>query len=86
MNILTNPLLANFLRFTDQNGSSLIRYRADTYNIEAQHTVDFGTANRLTYGFNYRYNSLSDNHIMTNRTMRIGWGSMFRMNGRPHRP
>jgi outer membrane receptor protein involved in Fe transport len=61
VNILTNPLLANFLRITDQNGSSLSRYRADTYNIEAQHTVDFGTANRLTYGFNNRYNTLSSN-------------------------
>jgi iron complex outermembrane recepter protein len=61
VNILANPLLANFLRFIDQNGSSLFRYRADTYNIEAQHTVDFGTANRLTYGFNNRYNTLSSN-------------------------
>ena len=61
VNILTNPLLANLLRITDQNGSSLFRYRADTYDIEAQHTVDFGTANRLAYGFNYRYNTLSSN-------------------------
>jgi|CXWL01.1.fsa_nt_gi iron complex outermembrane receptor protein len=61
VNIIAHPLLANFLQFTDLNGSSLFRYRADTYNIESQHTVDFGTANRLTYGFNYRYNTLSGN-------------------------
>jgi outer membrane receptor for ferrienterochelin and colicin len=61
VNIRAHPLIANFLRFTDQNGSSLFRYRADSYNIETQHTVDFGAANRLTYGFNYRYNTLSGN-------------------------
>lgn len=65
VNILTHPLLANFLRFTDQNGSSSVRFRADTYNIESQHSVDFGTANRLTYGFNYRYNTLSGNLFPT---------------------
>ena len=59
----TQPLLANFLRITDQNGSSLISYRADTYNIEAQHSVDFGTANRMTYGINYRLNTLSGDII-----------------------
>jgi iron complex outermembrane recepter protein len=75
VNILTNPLLANFLRFTDQNGSSLTRYRADTYNIEAQHTVDFGTANRLTYGFNYRYNTVSSNQLVpqSNHENRLGF-------------
>ena len=59
VNLRAQPPLANFLRVTDQNGSSSFRYRADTYNIEAQHTVDFGSANRLTYGVNYRYNTLS---------------------------
>ena len=75
VNILTNPLLANFLRFTDQNGSSLFRYRADTYNIESQHTVDFGTANRLSYGFNYRYNTLSSNQNepQSNHENRLGF-------------
>jgi iron complex outermembrane receptor protein len=75
VDILTNPLLANFLRFTDQNGSSLFRYRADTYNIEAQHTVDFGTANRLTYGLNYRYNTLSGNLYVpqSNQENRLGF-------------
>jgi outer membrane receptor protein involved in Fe transport len=61
--LLTQPLLENFLRITDQNGSSLIRYRADTYNIEAQHGFDFGTANRMTYGINYRLNTLSGDII-----------------------
>ena len=39
----------------------LFRCRADTYNVEAQHALDLGTTNRLTYGFNYRYNTLSGN-------------------------
>jgi iron complex outermembrane recepter protein len=60
-NTLTHPLIKNFLNFTDQNGSSLFRFRSDTYNVEAQHSLDLGTTNRLTYGFNYRYNTLSGN-------------------------
>jgi iron complex outermembrane receptor protein len=73
-NTLTHPLIENFLRFTDQNGSSSFRYRADTYNIEAQHAVEFGTANRLTYGFNYRYNTLSGNlYSVSNYENRLGF-------------
>jgi len=59
--LFTQPLLANFLHITDQNGSSLFRYRADTYNVEAQHSLDLATTNRLTYGVNYRYTTLSGN-------------------------
>ena len=75
VNTLSNPLLADFVRITDQNGSSIFRYRADTYNIEAQHAVDFGTANRLIYGANYRYNSLSGNQYtpQSNHENRLGF-------------
>ena len=75
VNTLSNPLLADFVRITDQNGSSTFRYRADTYNIEAQHAVDFGTANRLIYGANYRYNSLSGNQYtpQSNHENRLGF-------------
>ena len=63
VNGLTHPLIENFLRITDRNFNSLWKYRADTYNIEAQHAVELGTANRLSYGFNYRHNTLSGNLI-----------------------
>lgn len=59
----TNPLIANFLRVTDRNFSPSWKFRADTYNIETQHGVDFGTANRMTYGINYRLNTLSGDII-----------------------
>ena len=60
-NVLAHPLIANFLHITDPDGNSRVRTRADTYNLEAQHSLDLGATNRLTYGFNYRYNTLSGN-------------------------
>ena len=57
--VMLNPLLANFIRVTDRNGSSVQPYMSNTYNLEAQHTLEFGASNRLIYGVNYRHNSLS---------------------------
>ena len=57
--VTTNPLLANFIRLTDRNGSSIQSFMSNTYNLETQHTLEFGASNRLTYGVNYRHNSLS---------------------------
>jgi outer membrane receptor protein involved in Fe transport len=74
VNTLADPLIGNFLRFTDQNGSSLFRYRADTYNVEAQHSLDLGTTNRLSYGVNYRHNTLSGNlYTQSNDENRLGF-------------
>jgi iron complex outermembrane receptor protein len=58
---LPHPLLGNLLRFTDPQGSDLVIFRGDTYNVEAQHTVELGKTNRLIYGANYRYNGVSCN-------------------------
>jgi outer membrane receptor for ferrienterochelin and colicin len=58
-----HPFLAPFLQITDRNGSPTAVLRGNTYNVEAQHALDFGTTNRLTYGFNYRHNTLSSNFI-----------------------
>jgi iron complex outermembrane receptor protein len=57
--INSNPLLANFIRVTDRNGNSSHPFMGNTYNLDAQHTLDFGASNRLIYGVNYRHNSLS---------------------------
>jgi len=57
-----NPLLAPFLTLTDRNGSPDVNLSAETYNLEAQHAIDFTTALRLTYGANYRHNTLSANN------------------------
>lgn len=56
-----HPFLAPFLQITDRNGSQTSVIHGNTYNVEAQHTLDIGTTNRLTYGFNYRHNTLSSN-------------------------
>lgn len=57
----TNPLIANNLRFVDQNGTSAHFLEANSYNIEAQHAVELWTGNRLTYGVNYRHNTATGN-------------------------
>jgi iron complex outermembrane receptor protein len=57
--VTTNPLLANFIRVTDRNGSSVQLFTSNTYNLEAQHALELGASNRLIYGVNYRHNSLS---------------------------
>ncbi len=59
----TDPLLASFLQVTDRNGNSAATTRANTYNVEAQHMVELGSSNRLTYGVNYRHNTLSYSFI-----------------------
>jgi iron complex outermembrane receptor protein len=56
-----HPLLTPFIQITDRNGSPTAVLRGNTYNVEAQHALEFGATNRLTYGFNYRHNTLSSN-------------------------
>ncbi|WP_447977934.1 TonB-dependent receptor plug domain-containing protein [Candidatus Nitrospira bockiana] len=65
---ITNPLLASFgpggtsnIRIHDRAGSSIRSAIGNTYDIEAQHTVQLGASDRLSYGANYRHNTLSDN-------------------------
>jgi outer membrane receptor for ferrienterochelin and colicin len=71
--VFTNPLLANFLRVTDRNGSPVSLFMSNTYNLEAQHALEFGASNRLIYGVNYRHNSLSSNATETfGREDRLG--------------
>jgi iron complex outermembrane receptor protein len=54
----TYPLLAPFLRQTNAQGGNDLSFSTNTYNVEAQHGFDIGRANRLTYGVNYRYNTV----------------------------
>ena len=71
--VTINPLLANFIRVTDRNGSSVQPFMSNTYNLEAQHAVEFGASNRLTYGVNYRHISLSSSATETfSRENRLG--------------
>ena len=54
----THPLLNRFVRQTNATGGSNVSFTTNTYNIEAQHSLDFSPTNRLSYGVNYRYNSV----------------------------
>lgn len=66
--VITNPLLAQFLRFTDRSFGSDQRLRSNTYNIEAQRAIDVGATIRFTAGINYRHNTLSHNFVDRFRT------------------
>ena len=66
--VITNPLLAPFLRTTDRNFNSDSMVWANTYNIEAQHGIELGFTTRFSYGINYRHNTLSFNRIDRFRT------------------
>jgi iron complex outermembrane receptor protein len=63
---ITTPALASFDRLTDKNGNSTnVPFIGNTYNAEAQHSLELGSTNRLTYGLNYRLNILSSTDITT---------------------
>jgi len=66
--VITNPLLAPFLSTPDRQFNPINTMRGHTYNIESQHSIEFGATNRLTYGIHYRYNTLSSNYIDRYRT------------------
>jgi len=59
----TNSALTRIARFSDRDGSSDQSLNWDSYNIETQHALEFGSANRLTYGLNYRHNAVSSNFL-----------------------
>lgn len=58
-----NPLLGPFQTITNQDGVQDANFLSDTYNLEAQHAIDLTGALRLTYGANYRHNTLTSNVI-----------------------
>ncbi|HKY72198.1 MAG TPA: TonB-dependent receptor [Nitrospira sp.] len=59
----TNPLLGNLVTVTDPNFGRTWGFRSNTYNVEAQHTVNLAAVNKLIYGINYRLNTLSGSII-----------------------
>jgi iron complex outermembrane receptor protein len=58
-----HPPLAPFLSYSSGNGSPTTIFTANTYNVDIQHSVGPFSGNRLTYGVNYRLNTLSGNAI-----------------------
>jgi iron complex outermembrane receptor protein len=63
-NETTTPALADFVTVTNKSGDSThVPFIGNTYNVEAQQSLDLGTTNRLTYGLNYRLNTLSSTSL-----------------------
>ena len=54
----THPLLSRFVRPTNAIGGSNVSFTTQTYNLEAQHSLEVTPTNRLSYGVNYRYNTV----------------------------
>lgn len=67
-----NPLLANFVQLTDFSGDPKFSDHANTYNIEAQHTIELGNSHQMSYGVNYRYNTYVSNVVNYGFENRLG--------------
>ncbi len=59
----TNPLLPSTFVVTDLNGSSNQSRKWHSYNLSGQHGITLGDSNRLTYGMDYRHNTVSSNFL-----------------------
>ena len=59
--VLSHPLLGNLFHETDQTGGFPGSFVTDTMNLESQHSVRLGPMYRLSYGANFRHNTLSSN-------------------------
>ena len=58
-----DPSIAKFFKITDRDGSTNQSLHGNSYDIETQHALEFGSANRLSYGVNYRHNTVSSNFL-----------------------
>jgi len=61
-----HPPLAPLLSLTNRDGSTTQTYLGNTYNIDVQHSLDLWSGNYVTYGLNYRFNTLSSNTLSQN--------------------
>ena len=57
------PPLAPFLTYSPRDGGPETTITGNTYNLDIQHLVELWPSNRLTYGVNYRYNTLQGNAV-----------------------
>ena len=58
-----NPLLSSFLVLADRHGDPEQELRRNQYDLEAQHALNFGSHDKLTYGINFRHNTASSNFL-----------------------
>lgn len=61
--LIMHPFLNNLLQEINQFGERILVFQTNTYNLEAQHSLDLWPNNRLTYGANYRLNTVSGNGV-----------------------
>jgi outer membrane receptor protein involved in Fe transport len=61
VDFITNPLENGLARLTTPAGTSTSSGVGNTYNVEAQHALELGSTNRVSYGANYRLNNASNN-------------------------
>lgn len=59
----TNPRLGNLIRITDPSGNAPFPFSGHTYNFDVQHGFALTSQHKLTYGVNYRHNTLSSSVI-----------------------
>lgn len=67
------PSLTNLIRVVDPSGSPKYPFSANTYNLDAQHSLNAAWGHHLTYGANYRHNTLSSSAVTEfSREHRLG--------------
>lgn len=61
--LIMHPFLNNLLQEVNQFGERRLAFLTNTYNAEAQHSLALWSNNLLTYGANYRLNTVSGNGV-----------------------
>jgi iron complex outermembrane receptor protein len=61
--IVPHPLLDGLFHGTDSNGGFPVSFRTNTYNVDVQDALQVGSTLRITYGLNYRHNTVSGNGV-----------------------
>ena len=79
----TIPSLSKFFVITDPSGSATQNRQRSTYNFDAQHTLEFATTLRFTYGANYRYNNFQSNFVSGSSTNENRFGLYAQEEWRP---
>jgi outer membrane receptor protein involved in Fe transport len=63
--LIMHRFLAGRLQEFNQFGGRTLSFLTNTYNAEAQHSLEFSPHHRTTYGVNYRLNTVSGNGVAT---------------------
>jgi iron complex outermembrane receptor protein len=58
-----HPNFNGFFVLSDRGGNPVQQLTRDQYNFQAQHAIEFGSSNRLTYGVQFRQNAASSNFL-----------------------